>query len=386
MRYITFFIVVFIVLIATGCPNKEPKLGLQDESYKKLIISQLKDNIYQKEWIEYKCSNDGFYNTGITGKAFDAFTCGTNVIKNADNARNIRNEVLDNSVGLIDSAYGVYIRDIRKNRSIGEFLADLTQLGGSTAGGIVNGERALQIIGVALTGFTGARKSASLNFYDEKTTSILIKRMDASRSEILNEIKQNQQKATVGTDSYSFDAGLDDIVRYFDAGTLNRAFADLDKQVSVDARIAEKGVRTIKKIKEISESLTAEQSIEVKNIFTEVKKLSNNLKDKNKSAASSGMLKSVFEQIIEGGKFVEIIANLKSGTGIGMDEITETNKKEIQAAFKKLDDKESLTGTEYLRLIEAFLGQTNISTDEGIVDKPELRTELLNYIKKAEVK
>ncbi len=385
MKSIICFLVILIIVLATGCPSRQPKLGLKDEGYKKLIISQLKENVFNKEWVEYKCSNDGFYNTGITGKAFDVFTCG-NVKKNSDNAQNIRNEVLDNSIGLIDSAYGVYIRDIRKNRSIGEFFADLVQLGGSTAGGIVNGERALQIIGVALTGFNGGRKSASLNFYDEKTTSILIKRMDASRSQILSEIKQNQQKSTVGNGSYSFDAGLDDIVRYFDAGTMNRAFTELDKQVSVDARIAEKGVLRIKNLADISDSLTATQSEELKNIFKELKRLSKNLEDKNKLDAATGILKSIYGQIVEGKKFDEIISILKSGNGLGMDEITEANKLEIKAAFKKFDSNQNLTGNEYLRLIEAILSQTSIETENGIIDKPELRAELLNYLKKAEVK
>lgn len=377
-------LLIFNALLATGCPKNAPNLDLRDDNHKKLLVGQLKENVFKKEWIEYKCANDGYYNLGITaGTSFSTFTCGSNVVKNPDNAARIRNEVLDVGVGLIDSVYGVYIRDIRKNRSVGEFLADLLQIGGSTAGGIVNGERPLQVIGVALTGFSGVRKSASLNFYDEKTTSILIKRMDASRSQILSEIKQNQQKNT----NYSFDAALDDIIRYFDAGTLNRAFTELDKQTSIEAEIARKGVLTVKNLKDISSLPTDEEIRANRTISTELAKLSNALKDETTAKPATAILKAVFDQVTKEDKFKGVLDKLKSKKLPEYDELNPKTKRNIESAFGKFGETppKEVTGEEYHSLILAVLSMTNVQTEDGVVDKPELRKLLLDYIKKAEL-
>ncbi len=383
MKKISFFLLIFNALLATGCPKNAPNLDLKDDNHKNLLVEQLKENVFKKEWIEYKCANDGYYNLGIDAGAFSTFTCGTNVVKNPDNAARIRNEVMDRGVGLIDSVYGVYIRDIRKNRSIGEFLADLLQIGSSTAGGIVNGERPLQVIGVALTGFSGVRKSASLNFYDEKTTSILIKRMDASRSQILSEIKQNQQKNT----NYSFDAALGDIIRYFDAGTLNRAFTELDKQTSIEAEIARKGVLAVKDLKDISDLPSAEEIGTNKAISTELAKLNNALKDEATAKPATAILKAVFDQITKDDKFKGILDKLKSKKLPEYDELNPKTKKNIESAFGKLGETppKEATGEEYHSLIIAVRNMTSVQTEDGVVEKPELRTLLLDYIKKAEL-
>ncbi|KAF0249167.1 MAG: hypothetical protein FD167_1429 [bacterium] len=376
LKNFLFLFLICITVFTTGCPQNNPTLDLKDDNYKNLLVSQLKQNIFQDEWRQYQCAAYGYYSKGLVDGVPNIATCPTAIVKSADNAMRIRNEVLDNGVGLIDSAYGVYIRNIRAKRSIHEFLADLLLLGGSTAGGIVNGERSLQVIGVALTGFSGVRKSANLNFYDEKTTSILIKRMDTSRSQVLSEIKQSQLKTPV---EYSFDAALSDIVRYFDAGTLNRAFTELDKDVSVQSEIARRGVLNIKGLQNIS-SIPSISNVEVDlNIFTELKKFDSFLKDTNKKDAATGILKSTYDQIVEGKKFDEILTSLQMGKSL---ELSDTLKAKIQMFFEKLNNMQSLTGEEYLQLIREILGQTNV----GTVDKPELRIELLNYIKKAEVK
>jgi hypothetical protein len=378
--------ILFIVLatiLASGCVKDAPKLDLSNPNVQDLLAIQLKEKLYKKQWIEYNCANSGHYNIDISGNKFIPFECGS-VKKDPDEAVRIRNEVLDNGIGIIDSAYNVYIRNIRKKRSVGEFLADLAETGASTAIGITNGERAIQVIGVALTGFRAGRKSAALNFFDEKTTSVLIKRMDTSRSQIIFAIKQLQRKPTA---EYSFDSALKDIVNYFDAGTLNRAFTELDKQASVDADIASKGVLRIQNLKDINAIPTAEQAKTVDDIYKELGKLRASLDDKNKASTATGTLKSIYTQIVEGKKFDEILNSLKkavvSGTSGDFDSAT---MKILQTAFAKLakTPPEELTGIEYYQVVSAVLSQTNTETDTGeIIDKPELRDLLLEYTQKA---
>jgi hypothetical protein len=352
VKKISILLLLLTVVISTGCPRNAPKLDLSNNNHRELLIGQLKTNVYKVEWAEYKCASDGRYLTGLNNNntGFSTFAC-TPVTQSSQDAKRIRNEVLDNGVGLIDSAYGIYIRNIRKNRSVGEFLADLLQIGGSVAAGITKGERPLQIIGVALTGYGAVRKSANLNFYDEKTTGVLIKQMDASRSQILSEIKQSQAKSTA---DYSFDAALDDIVRYFDAGTLNRAFTELDKQTSVDAEIARQGVLRIKKL-DIQPLLPTEVGATVTKIDDKLTALENDLAsgDNNKITSAGAFLKSVYDKINAESKFADIIKNLKEVANNRAQDntLTATRKTKLKSAFDKIDSNQALSGEDYYALV-----------------------------------
>ena len=361
-------LVLLLSVFATSCVKNAPNLDLSDSGVKNSLIGQLKENVYKKDWIEYNCADSGFYNSGINGNSFSSFNC-SGVAKDVNEAVKIRNRVLDNGIGLIDTAYGVYTRSVREKRSVGAFLADLTEVGASTAIGITNGQRAIQVIGVALTGFRAGRKSAQLNFFDDKTTSVLIKRMDASRSQVLGEIRQKQQRSPA---QYSFDAGLTDLIRYFDVGTLNRAFTELDKQASVDAEVARLGVLRIQKLSDISGIPTVPQAQTITDISTELGRLETSLDNKDNRDVATAKLKSIATKITAQAEFADILKNLRDIAALKKADDTRspTTKAVLKAAFDKLDKKETLSGEQYLALVDAVFGET-----EG---KPELQKLLLD--------
>jgi hypothetical protein len=386
MKTILFCLTVIAALLTIACPKDGPNLNLSDSNYKKILVRQLKDNVFAKEWTEYKCANDGFYHVGAVNMGFQSFSCGT-MAKDENVARNIRNEVGDNAVGLIDSVYSVYIRDFRSRRSIGEFTADVVGLGAAATSSFVHGERVVHILGASLTAFAGGRRSAQLNFYDDQTTSIVSKQMDASRSQILAEIKQNQRKSTA---DYSFDACLDDIIRYFDAGTLNRAFTDLDKQTSLQSEVARKGVLEIKGLSDVSAPQTAENSNVTKASFDSLAKLQNDAKDPLKTAAAKAILKSIYDQIAAEPKFNQIIADLRAKQMPQYGELSITTTHNVESAFAKLfpvaGPATEPTAAEYHSLILAVKSMTNIDSGHGVVDQPDLRKLLLEFMEKAVLK
>lgn len=359
-RPIILFIALFSIL-ASGCVKNGPKLDLSDNGVKSSLVGQLKENLYKKEWIEYNCADSGYYNSGISGDAFTQFDCDGVPTKSPGDAIRIRTQVVDNGLGIIDSAYGIYIRDVRKRRTVGEFLADLTEIGASTSIGITKGgTRALQVIGVALTGFRAGRKSAELNFFDEKTTNVLIKRMDASRSQVLGEIRQKQSRPTT---EYTFDAALDDLIRYFDAGTLNRAFTELDKQASLDAEVARLGVLKIQGLEAISKIPTEEQRQQVFDIHRKLSTLEDDLDSQDQSVRDKArdFLKSVFEKASKRAEFKDIVTNIQSSFETD-DTLTDDTKALLRSAFDKLAQEEPLTGHEYLALINTLVNKAE--TDE----------------------
>jgi hypothetical protein len=97
MNKLSFFLLLCIALLATGCPQNAPKLDLKNGNYKNLLVGQLKENVFMKEWVEYKCANDGYYNLeiGTNKTSFNTFSCGTSDVKKPESAARIRNEVVD---------------------------------------------------------------------------------------------------------------------------------------------------------------------------------------------------------------------------------------------------------------------------------------------------
>ncbi len=103
---------------------------------------------------------------------------------NATAARQKRDELIHDALSHIDNAYGDFVTDLTAGRNTSNFIADVVELGTSAAVGITSGVRTLQILGVALTGFKGTRRSVDLNFYKEQSTPVLINKMDDNRAKV----------------------------------------------------------------------------------------------------------------------------------------------------------------------------------------------------------
>ncbi len=355
-------LLVINALLLTGCPKNEPKLGENTKERNGLLLNVLKREFFPKEWLVYQCAAFGTQTDRIdqAGPAPVVLTC-TALIKNdPELAKSMRNQVLDNSVGIIDSAYGSYIRSLRQKRSIGEFMADLLFLGGSTAVGIVNGERALQVLGTALTGASGARKSANVNLFDEKTTNVLIKQMNASRSAVLSEVNQQKDKSAK---SYSFDQALTDMIHYFEAGTLNQAFVDLDTQATLSAEIARLGVLKLKDVKDVKDIVSPETKASVEKVSDKLVELRENVNLNGAVAAnatrindSTEFLKSVWDKIVADSDFNVTVGTLMAypavaGGAAAAGNLTVARQNRLAAATSKITAGQPLIGIDYYALV-----------------------------------
>ncbi|HEX8187000.1 MAG TPA: hypothetical protein VF586_01535 [Pyrinomonadaceae bacterium] len=210
------------VLLATGCPNG-PSKDFNNDNFAARVNAFLAAE--QRDYID-------------------------NVTSNPREARRVRNDMIDKALAVIDSNYNDYITRLQTRRSTTDFLADVIELGTGAAAGIAKGERPNQILGIALTAFRGGRRSAELNFYREQTTPILIAKMDDNRSKVQALILTHQGRE-VG--EYSMNAAIRDIVAYYNAGTLVRAFTELAKDTSNSARESEEAVRVLRGDPEISD-------------------------------------------------------------------------------------------------------------------------------------
>jgi hypothetical protein len=158
------------------------------------------------------------------------------------NARRIRNDAIDQLLAVIDDSYTDFISNIESQRSKTDFVLDVIDLGTGAATGITKGERPNQILGIAMTAFRGGRRSSDLNFYKQQTTPILIAKMDDNRSIVLAEILEKRDDSGA---AYSMRAAIRDMVNYFNAGTLVRAFTELSKSTAAQAQASQQRVRQL---------------------------------------------------------------------------------------------------------------------------------------------
>lgn len=192
-------------------------------------------------------------------------------------ARLYRNEVVYQAKQLIDLNYNDFENDLFVKRATSNVLMDITELGASAAAGFTNGERVKSIIAIALTAFKGGRRSIDLNFFRERTTEVIVLKMRASRGRVLQRINQG---AGLDVASYTLASGIDDLIDYLNAGSVNSALLELAGDTGAEAREAREVAADLK----ISPFLNEAQRATIATIRDSSEKII-----ENTNSADSGM-------------------------------------------------------------------------------------------------
>lgn len=227
MRGLLLSLLIGAVAFTTGCPQGPSKNFPSDinPNSGKTGTKSLVTNINH-----YLANAQARYTTALSADATDA----------SGAAKQIRNDAIDDAVAVINDNYAGYISGIESRRSKADFLLDVIDLGAASATGIAKGERPNQILGIALTAFRGGRKSVELNFYKQQTTPILINKMDDNRATVLGDILEKRDSPV---QDYSLKGAIRDVVDYYNAGTLVRAFTELSKSTGAQAMASQARVR-----------------------------------------------------------------------------------------------------------------------------------------------
>lgn len=258
MKKIQLCLLICTAAFATGCPKYRPKVDFNRSGF----VKQVNDHFAAKQ------------------QAYFAALGGNDPAT----AKLRRNELIEDALPYIDEAYMDFITAIQSGRDRDNFLADVIELGTTAAVGITNGERPLQILGVALTAFRGGRRSADLNFYKEQTTPVLISKMDGNRATVRAAILENETK---DVDSYPIGRAVSDIVDYYNAGTLVRAFTELQKDTAEQTKISERALALAKKNLGVVGPPTVAQIEESKQNFSAVRRIVKVWSDANKTKRSA---------------------------------------------------------------------------------------------------
>ncbi len=219
MRKIHLYFLLCLAAFSTGCPNEPSKYFNNKNSFASIVNDYLTtaQSKYEKH-----------------------------VAANPNEAKRIRDDAIEDAFAVIDSNYIDFIRKLNTRRSTADFIADVIDLGAGAATGIAKGERPNQVLGIGLTAFKGVRKSSEVNFYKEQTISILIAKMDDVRAQVHSSILEKKPRPI---SQYSIKEAIRDIVAYYNAGTLIRAFTQLSKDTSAQAKQSEKRVLELQDIR-----------------------------------------------------------------------------------------------------------------------------------------
>lgn len=214
-------------------------------------------------------------------------------------AKQKRNEAIEYVVASFDANYEEFVRDLEAKRSRANFIADVIEISSSAAIGITKGsQRTIQIMGIALTAFRGGRKSADLEFFKEQTTAVLISKMDDGRAQVYAGMLTKMKNQDIN--EYPMASAVRDLVAYYNAGTLVRAFTQLSKDTAAQARKSENKVLELKGVpitQEVTETVR-DLSVGARDILTALEK---DLKgtDAAKKAAATTRLQNIVAALEE---------------------------------------------------------------------------------------
>jgi hypothetical protein len=147
------------------------------------------------------------------------------------NKRRVRNTILYELMGMVDDYYYQYTSELRRDVSGKGILVDTAGLATSIASTAAGANELKTVLSAASSSVQGLSKSIDANVLMGNTVQAIRLQMDGARADIATDMitKMKQQDC----DEYPLEAGLRDVIRYYDAGTLTSGVAALSKEAGV---------------------------------------------------------------------------------------------------------------------------------------------------------
>lgn len=327
MKKIQLLVLLGSMAFTTACPKYKPTVDFDNPGS---FVGRLNKHI-ATEQARYYCYR--------LGQNYTSAGCSGSVINGPDLAKTVRNDLIEDALPFVDNAYMDFITGIQSGRDRGNFIADLVELGTSGAVGITNGERPIQILGVALTAFRGGRRSADLNFYKDQSTPILINKMDGNRAKVRSTILAREK---LSIQDYPIGAAIGDIVDYYNAGTLVRAFTELAKDTAVQTKQSEENVLQLKGVP-ISRPATEKEVVDAKAALAVLRTLSSSLASSESGESAAALQK--LQAIVAALEKESDVAPLLKVADISSDETDGTKLLDgLKAVKRKLPNDSPLQG------------------------------------------
>ncbi|MBA4147262.1 MAG: hypothetical protein H0X66_04040 [Verrucomicrobia bacterium] len=158
----------------------------------------------------------------------------------------IRNAIIEEVMGVMDSSYNTYEWSLRDLKTIKDTVADLTALGLTTASTAVGGAATKTILSGIATGVLGANATLDKNVFKDQTIQTLQLQMQAQRK--IQEARI-AQRMTNSVNVYPLEAALRDLEEYYFAGSVTRALQAMVTTAQQSKTAAEISVDVAKGVK-----------------------------------------------------------------------------------------------------------------------------------------
>jgi hypothetical protein len=137
-----------------------------------------------------------------------------------------RNRILREYVWLIDQNYDQFEARYYGAQAGVNWAGDVVNIGLTGVSSVTGTAHLKSVLSAIATGVTGIKTSYEKNFFDQQTRSAIVQKMRALRAEQLALLEdENHMKA--GISEYDLQSGINDVNRYYDAGTVIAALQSI---------------------------------------------------------------------------------------------------------------------------------------------------------------
>ena len=143
----------------------------------------------------------------------------------------VRNSIISDLMSIVDHDYFRFEENVRSDRAYKDALVTITSIA-LTATASAMGGGAAKTLSAIDTGLKGANAAIDKEAFVNQTTVALINQMNADRDSIATTIVKSRTKTIA---EYPLETGLQDVGRYFMAGTLTHAIVALGARAGADA-------------------------------------------------------------------------------------------------------------------------------------------------------
>ena len=155
----------------------------------------------------------------------------------------IRNELIERSIVLIDQHHSIFIESFSSTKKALDVGVEIASMSTAAAATIVNAELAKSILAAISGGLTSAKSSVDKNLLYDQTVLVLVKQMEAQRRTAVVALIEGSK---LPLNNYPLSAALADIERYYFAGTFDGALAGIQQNSSLEQKAADEKLERLR--------------------------------------------------------------------------------------------------------------------------------------------
>jgi len=164
--------------------------------------------------------------------------------------KSIRNQIIDISMIEIDQNFILFVSDFTTSKKSFDTITELGSILADSASAAFTPASTKTVLSLVSGGLTASRTSVGKNFFYEQSLKALLQQMSAERRSVARDLIKGTG-ATV--DQYPLAAALQDIERYYFAGTIDGAFVGVQKDAAQKEEKANQDIAEIRKISSYAE-------------------------------------------------------------------------------------------------------------------------------------